>query len=409
MRQAEILSVGEELLSGSVVDTNAAYLSRALADAGYSVAHRQTVGDEESEIRSALALAHSRCDLVVVTGGLGPTHDDLTRPAAAAYFGMPLLQDERIAESLRAYFDRRGVTMSESNLLQAQVPEGATVLWNDWGTAPGLFLEKDGKCAVLLPGVPREMKALFENRVLPLIKKEDRNRERCILRFYGVAESRLDELVSHLDCPEKGIGVAPYAGGGEVELHLSASGPTPESAKARLETLREKVLSLVGEHCYGEGDSSLEKELVRACIGKKISLATAESCTGGLLSQRITSVPGASAVFSLGLCTYSEKQKVEKLGVLSSTLRDFGVYSEGCAWRWRGVPPARRVLDWASESRASQAPTAARKRTPWEPFISGWFWTEEKWSSALPWEAERRIGTTSGALLRQKLCTLRLK
>ncbi len=331
MKKAEILSVGDELLLGDVVDTNAAYLSRALREVGYSVLFRQTCGDRRGEIAFALRLALSRADLVLVTGGLGPTYDDLTRPVAAEVFGMPLENDEETKKRLRGYFERRGIRMSENNLLQAQVPKGAVVLTNDWGTAPGLWLQNEKGNAILLPGVPREMKALFENRVKPVLEqKSEVSFFTLILHLYGISESLLDEKISFFSAKPEVV-IAPYAMPGEVELHITSSGEDRAQAEKKCRDTAASLQEIVGEFCYGEGETSLEKELVEMARQKGITLATAESCTGGMVSQRITSVPGASQVLSLGVCSYWEETKQSVLGVKEETLCKFGVYSKECA------------------------------------------------------------------------------
>ena len=335
----EILSVGTELLLGDVTDTNATFLSRALRELGFFVYCRQTVGDNEKRMKEAFSLALSRSDLVIVTGGLGPTYDDITKEVVASVFEMPLEENTAVAEKIRAYFQRRGMKMGENNLRQAQVPVGAEILNNDWGTAPGLWLKKDGKGMILLPGVPREMKNLFSFCVKPRLVAESEG-VLCtqILHFYGISESLLDETLSDLMTSSKNPTVAPYAADGEVELHVTARGKCMEEAKTLCETAKEKILSAVGEFCYGEGETSPEREVVKAYREKKMSLATAESCTGGLLSQKITSVAGSSEMFALGVAAYSEEIKRKILGVSEKTLQTDGVYSILCALEMaRGV------------------------------------------------------------------------
>ncbi len=324
----EILSVGTELLLGDVTDTNATYLSRALRELGILVYHRQTCGDNSERMREQFSLALSRSDLVIVSGGLGPTRDDITRDVAAELFGMPLEHREDVAEQIRAFFVRRGVLMKENNLRQAQVPMGAEVLQNDWGTAPGLWLRKDGKGMILLPGVPSEMKAIFTHRVKPRLAEESGVRfANRILHFYGISESAIDEKLGFLMEKENPT-VAPYAKNGEVEVHITAFGEKAEHACQNTEKM---VLSHLSEFYYGSGDTSLEKELVKFFSAKGFTLSTAESCTGGLVSQRITSVSGASDVIGLGVVSYSEDMKTKILGVLPETLANFGVYSKECA------------------------------------------------------------------------------
>lgn len=335
----EIISVGTELLLGDVTDTNATYLSRRMREMGYCVYHRSTVGDNRERMRETFQEALQRSDLVIVSGGLGPTYDDITREVAASLFEMPLAENEKVKEKIKEFFRRRGISMSENNLRQALVPKGAIVLENDWGTAPGLWLERDGKEMILLPGVPSEMKAIFENRVKGELEKKSKEKfSNRILHFYGISESLVDETLS--DLMQKGTNptVSPYAGKGEVEIHVTSFSESAEKAYELCEKTKEEILSRIGEYYYGEGDTSLEKELVRLCLENKVTLSTAESCTGGLLSQRITAVPGASDVIGLGVCAYSETIKEKVLSVPKKVLETNGVYSKECAlFMARGV------------------------------------------------------------------------
>ena len=327
----EILSVGTELLLGDVTDTNATYLSRQLRELGICVYSRQTCGDNPSRIREQFSLALSRSDLVIVTGGLGPTRDDISRDVAAEFFEMPLHHNETVAEQIRAFFHRRGMTMKENNLRQAQVPLGAQVLWNEWGTAPGLWLKKDGKGMILLPGVPSDMKAIFTHRVKPLLAKNSGVRfSNRILHFYGISESAVDEALGDL-MEKANPTVAPYAGKGEVEVHVTAFAESGDLAEQLCAETEKTVLDRLGTYYYGSGETSLERELVEEFSRRGLKLATAESCTGGLLSQRITSVSGSSAVIGLGVVSYSEEIKQKVLGVSADTLSDGGVYSKTCA------------------------------------------------------------------------------
>ena len=334
----EILSVGTELLLGDVTDTNATFLSRALREFGICVYHRQTCGDNPVRIRDQFALALSRSDLVIVTGGLGPTRDDISRDVAAELFGMPLKHNEEVAEVIRAFFLRRGIPMKENNLRQALVPEGGRILKNEWGTAPGLWLEKDGKGMILLPGVPSEMKAIFNHRVKPILAEGSKLRfSNRILHFYGISESAVDEALGDL-MEKQNPTVAPYAGKGEVEVHVTAFAETDSEADALCEKTQETILDRIGGNFYGCGDTSLEKELISAYARRGLTISTAESCTGGMLSQRLTSVSGASEVIELGIVSYSENMKMKLLDVSEETLAKDGVYSKACALEMaRGV------------------------------------------------------------------------
>ncbi|MBR5295349.1 MAG: competence/damage-inducible protein A, partial [Clostridia bacterium] len=328
----EIISVGTELLLGDVTDTNATYLSRKMREMGFLVYHRTTVGDNRKRMYEELERAYLRSDMVIVTGGLGPTYDDITREVAADLFQMPLCENKEVREKIAAFFSRRGFPMSENNLRQALVPEGAKVLSNDWGTAPGLWLEKNEKIMILLPGVPSEMKAIFENRVKGELEKRSFQKfSNLILHFYGISESLVDEKLSDLMQNGKNPTVSPYAGKGEVEIHITAFSETEMAAAHMCDVAKDEILSRIGEYYYGEGNTSLEKELVRIYSENGYTIATAESCTGGLLSQRITSVSGASCVIELGVCSYSEKIKNQILSVSEAVLEENGVYSKECA------------------------------------------------------------------------------
>lgn len=338
MKIAEICSVGEELCRGVVTDTNATFLSRALSEAGFQVKYRQTCGDDGACIESLLRLALSRSDVVLVTGGLGPTYDDITRQCAAAVLGVKLVSSPEVEKDIRAYFSRRGVTMSENNLLQALTPEGAKILKNHHGTAPGLWMEQGETILVLLPGVPSEMKELFVSSVLPQLKqKSERVSFTRILHCYGIPESTLDAKLKVLTERANPV-IAPYAVGGEVEVHVTAHGKNQAEAETICRRAVDKIKALVGNFIYGEGDTTLEKTLVHLCLEKGIRLSTAESCTGGLLSHRITSVPMASRVMTAGIASYTVDAKKSLLQVSEKTLSRYGVYSKECALEMaRGV------------------------------------------------------------------------
>lgn len=328
----EIVSIGTELLLGDITDTNARYLSQRMKEFGFSVYHRQTCGDNRERIKEVLSLALSRADLVFVTGGLGPTYDDITREVAADLFETELLENEEAKAQIVAYFARRGLSFTENNLRQAMVPKGARILQNDWGTAPGLWLEKNKKGMILLPGVPYEMEKLFCERVKPELEKRAEGEITTeVLHLYGISEAKVDKELFDLMQKGQNPSIAPYAGGGEVELHITARAENKADADAMCNAAKQKVLARLGKFCYGEGDASLEKELVRELLRQGKTIATAESCTGGLVSQRITSVSGASSVLETGVCAYSERIKQKILSVSEKTLKEKGVYSEECA------------------------------------------------------------------------------
>lgn len=309
----EVLNTGSELLLGHVVNTHLPYLAQELFGFGLRVQRQETVPDGDA-IRSTLAEALSRADLVIVTGGLGPTSDDITRDVAAALFGRTLIYHDDIYQRIRAYLSTRHVVISDLNKNQAMVPEGALVLENDFGTAPGLIIEDGGKAVVLLPGPPRELRPMWKNQVEPWLREKLLSLKRPpvyerIWRIVAVGESRVQDM---LEEPLKQIGAFEFgycARAGEVDFRLiTHDAPALEKANT---FIREKL----GDAIYAEGTQSMESVVVESAKAKGLTLATAESCTGGFVAHRLTNVSGASEVFHRGWVTYSNRAKVEELGV----------------------------------------------------------------------------------------------
>ncbi len=346
----ELLTVGTELLLGYTVDTNAAQAGRLLADAGVRITRRATVGDDATAVREAAQAALERTGTVIVTGGLGPTADDLTRDAIAALFGRRLARDPAILQALEARFAKLGRgPMPESNARQADVPEGATILPNRWGTAPGLWLEGEhGRLAVLLPGVPVEMRGLLEAEVIPRLVERAHGRTDArthggadagpevirsrTLRTTGISESALADRVgdsARLVGPHVTMAWLPSPEG--TDLRLTAWNLPAAAADAALAKAAAAVRPLVGAHCYGEGDADLAALMLAELERRQSRLAVAESCTGGLLGERLTAVPGSSRVFVGGVVAYSNAVKLDLLGVSADTLAAHGAVSEQVA------------------------------------------------------------------------------
>jgi nicotinamide-nucleotide amidase len=345
----ELLTVGTELLLGFTVDTNAAEAGRALAAVGIGVPWRATVGDDPRAVRDAVAAALERTGAVIVSGGLGPTRDDLTRDAVAALFGRRLVRDTALLQALDERFQRLGRgPMPESNRRQADVPEGAAILPNRWGTAPGLWLEDErGRLAVLLPGVPVELRGLLEHEVIPrLLARHDRAggsahggaaargtviRSR-LLRTTGISESALADRVGD---PSKlvgpGVTVAWLPSPEGTDLRLTAWHLQPEVADAELAKAAAALRPRLGPHCYGEGDTDLAAVLLGELERRSARLAVAESCTGGLVGQRLTAVPGSSRVFLGAVVAYHNEVKLALLGVSGDALAAHGAVSEAVA------------------------------------------------------------------------------
>lgn len=326
--RAEILCVGTELLLGDIVNTNAAYLARQLAGMGIEVYHQAVVGDNSQRLRESLRRALERCDLVVTTGGLGPTYDDLTKETVAELFGKEMELNEACLEGIRSFFDRIGRKMTENNVKQAMIPKGALVLNNENGTAPGLVVEEKQKAVVLLPGPPREMRAMFEQGVKPYLQK--RTNQMLVSRsihVFGMGEAQVEELLREKMEQYRNPTIAPYAKDGEVLLRVTALAGSEQEAHGLIDPVVEEVTALLGDVVYGVDVGTLQNALVLALKEKGLKVATAESCTGGLISKRITEVPGASGVFDCGVCSYANEIKEKLLGVSHDTLSQYGAVS----------------------------------------------------------------------------------
>ena len=329
--KAEIIAVGTELLLGQIVNTNARDLAAGLSDCGVIVYYQTVVGDNPGRLKDAIKDAYERVDLVILTGGLGPTKDDLTKEIIAQYFGKKLVLDQPSLDRIKGYFDRMGREMNETNEKQAYMPEGCIILENDCGTAPGLIVEEGEKIAILLPGPPKEMNPMFENKVKPwLSEKTGSTIKSRTLKMIDIGESNMAAAVSDLMDGENPT-VAPYAKEGESELRITAMAKTEEEADKLIEPVAKEIYARLGEYIYGEDDTTLVEALVKKLIDKKLTISTAESCTGGLIASEITSVAGSSEIFGSGYVTYANSAKMKMLGVKDKTLADFGAVSQQTA------------------------------------------------------------------------------
>jgi nicotinamide-nucleotide amidase len=332
----ELLTIGTELLLGFTIDTNAAFLSRALATVGARVVRRATVGDTAPEIRSALVEALDRTGFVIATGGLGPTRDDVTKKVVADIFDMPLELDQVYLEALRRRFESLGRgPMPPSNRCQAEIPRGATVLQNKWGTAPGLWLEGKPGVAILLPGVPREMQKLTEHEVIPRIQGRAKQREgkaRLIrsltLRTTGIGESALAEKIAGAEERIAPLTLAYLPSVAGVDLRLTAWDVDESNAAEVLDRAASEIRPFIGNYWYGDDEADLARVVLDQLRIQGQRLAVAESCTGGMLGERITAINGSSAVFVGGVIAYSNEVKMAELGVSSGLLQEHGAVSE---------------------------------------------------------------------------------
>ena len=332
----EILAVGTELLMGEIVNSDAQMISRGLNEHGFNVYWHTVVGDNPARLREALETAKSRADVLITTGGLGPTADDLTKETVAEVFGRPLQMDQAQLVRLK---ERMGPKMTPNNEKQAMLPEGCTVLVNDWGTAPGCAFEADGCHVIMLPGPPRECTPMFRLRALPYLETL------CggvigsrYVKIFGQGESSVEYLTRPLADSLKDVTMAPYAKEGECELRITARADSKEAALALCDPVVEQVKALLGDKVYGVDVSSLEEVVVEGLKARKMTIACAESCTGGLIAKRITDISGASEVFGYGCVTYWNEAKMGLLGVSPETIEQYTEVSAQCALEMaRGV------------------------------------------------------------------------
>jgi nicotinamide-nucleotide amidase len=331
LRSAEIVTIGTEILLGDLVDTNTSWLSQRLAALGIGIYRHTTVGDNSERIVGALRDAASRTDLVITTGGLGPTSDDLTNECLANLVGRDMVEYPEAREHVDEMFRRFGRSPSPSNYKQALFPQGARLIPNPLGTAMGALLDADGTLFATLPGVPPEMKRMFDEMLEPLIRnRSDGSIVSRTLWFAGIGESALAERVQDfLDASDPTV--APLAGQGKVRLRITTRAATPDQAEAKIAPVEKEILARVGEFFFGEDEETLESAVGRLLEGRDATLALAESCTGGLLAKRLTDVPGSSAYFVEGLVTYSNESKERLLGVPRPTLEVHGAVSEPVA------------------------------------------------------------------------------
>jgi len=328
---AELISVGTELLMGQICNTDAQYLSQQMQALGIDVYHQSVVGDNMDRLCHSIRTAMDRSDVVILSGGLGPTEDDLTKETVCDVLGLPLHRDEEALRRMTSYFEKLGRKMTENNIKQAMVPDGATVFQNDRGTAPGMAIEKDGKIVILLPGPPRELIPMFEEQGYPyLAGYSDAVLVSRNFRVFGVGESLIEVKLGEL-LNGSNPTVALYAKTGEVLVRVTAKAETEEEAALLLEPAVEKLYEILGDTIYGEDVESLESVVVPMLKERGLMIATAESCTGGLLSQKITAIPGSSEVFECGIVSYANRIKHEFLGVPNEMLERYGAVSEQVA------------------------------------------------------------------------------
>ena len=366
MLTAEIICVGTELLMGQVLNTNEHFIASHLPEAGIALNHSSVVGDNPQRLKDALLLAKSRSDIIIMTGGLGPTDDDLTKETVAQVFGKKLVFHAECMDKMVSYLKESGKNLTKNNEKKAYLPEGSIVIENNNGTAPGCIIEDDGKAAIMLPGPPREMVPMFNETVLPYLKnKSGTVLYSRVLRLFGIGESRAAAMCDDLIKNQTNPTIAPYAKEGEVTFRVTASAENEATAKAMADETVSAMYERLGEYIYGEGDeTSLAEVVVNELNKKKLTVSTAESCTGGLIGKMITEVSGASSVYGFGFVTYANEAKMQLVGVKHETLEKYGAVSEETAKEM--AEGARRVSgsDIAVSVTGIAGPTGGTKEKP---------------------------------------------
>ena len=375
---AELLTIGDEILYGQIVDTNSQWMSVELDKVGIKVIRKTSVGDVESEILTAFAEAEKRADIILITGGLGPTSDDLTKPLLAKYFKCELKINEEALREVTEFFKSRGRELTEVNRQQAALPTACEKITNPNGTAPGMWFKKDGKIFMSMPGVPHEMKTMMTNSVIPKLKQTFKTPviHHKIIRTIGVGESFLAEKIEGWEksLPDH-IKLAYLPSLGEVKLRLTSFGDSLEKMESEVNELTEKLNSYVGQFIFGYGEDPIEVVIGNTLRKKKLTISIAESCTGGFLSHLVTSVPGSSDYFLGSMIPYSYEVKMRQLGVKPETLEKYGAVSEPTISEMASVVRARFNTDIGVATSGIAGPGGA---TPDKPVGTVWIAYSDK-------------------------------
>lgn len=330
--KAEIISVGTEILLGDILNTNTYYLSNELAAIGVEVYYQTTVGDNEERLIKTLSESLKRSDLVICTGGLGPTEDDITKEVCAKYLGYDLEINEDSWNKIKRYFDKMGKNPTENNKKQGYFPRNSKILPNDCGTAPGCIMEKDKKTIVILPGPPREMKPMFDNYVKPFLLERTSNIiESRVLRIIDMGESNIEYQLTDLIQNQSNPTIATYAKDYECTVRITAKAKSKEDCLELIQPIEDEIKSRFNEAIYATGETTIEDEVAKILVKNNLTISVAESCTGGMVSSDLINYPGISSVFMEGCVTYSNEAKIMTLGVSDETLNSVGAVSEECA------------------------------------------------------------------------------
>lgn len=400
--RAEIITIGDEILIGQIVDTNSAWLGQQLSSIGIQVVQISSVSDQAAAIVEALEEAQRRAELILITGGLGPTKDDVTKHTLVDYFGAKLVTNESVLFQLRAWFEQRGRKMSEMNERQADLPDNCELLQNSLGTAQGMLWRKNGKLILSMPGVPYEMKHIVSERLLPLLRKEFELPiivHRTIMTC-GMVESRIAELVAEVeaDLPQH-IKLAFLPRPGIVRLRLSALGKLREPLEKEVAEYELRFVELLGHHVFGYDDVSLEAAIGEALLKRQSKIATAESCTGGTIASMISSVAGASAYFMGSVVSYSNEAKIDLLGVHPETIENHGAVSEQTVGEMVGAVKQKFGTDYGIAVSGIAGPAGGTPEKPVGTVCFAVSGPSETWLRTYNFGTERQLNIERASMM----------
>ncbi len=367
---AELIAVGTEILLGEIVDTNSAYLSRRLADIGIDVFYHHTVGDNLQRLAELIRQCRSRSDIIVMAGGLGPTDDDITRQALAEATGRRLVRYPQAEKRLREFFAARGRPLTPNNLRQAEAPEGAELLENSVGTAPGIYLEHEGRIYIALPGPPSELQPMWQSHVEPRLRELARRAGgglalyTATFRLIDIGESQVAHELRDLIAAQTDPTIALYASVGEVRIRLATKARTDAEAREKFEPIEAEIRRRLGQYIYADADKPLEAVVGEILAERGETVAVAESCTGGLIGHRITEIPGASRYFVADFVTYANEAKISVLGVPEQVIAEHGAVSEQCARAMAEGARQRAQSTYAVATTGIAGPTGGTPQKP---------------------------------------------
>lgn len=361
--KAEIISVGTELILGTTLNTNTYYITQKLSEHGVDVLFHTSIVDDKKLLHDVINISLNRADLIIFTGGLGPTVDDLTKEVVSETLGLPLQLNLDLKKDIEDYFSKSNRTMPPNNIKQAYIPKGSKFLKNEIGTAPGIYIEYNSKIIILLPGPPREMKTMLDNYAMPLIKEDNTTMVKTI-NTIGIGESQLEMILRNINIENTNSTIATYAKEGRVDIKIVSSGKDSKKVESELLEIVSKIEEEIPEFIYSYDDTPIEEIVYEKLRGKNMKIAFCESCTGGLISSRFTKIPGVSEVFDRGIVSYSNQSKVEELGVAESLINKYGAVSQEVALAMAEGLLKKSNVDIALSTTGIAGPTGDTENKP---------------------------------------------